>query len=119
MQRFSDLRVWRRSHSLVLEVYKLTRQLPAEERFGLVSQIRRAAISVTSNIAEGSKRSHAADYAQFLCIAQGSLAETHNLVLVCRDLSFLSPSRADPLIREIEEIGRMLTELRKAVLRPR
>ena len=66
MQRFTDLIVWQRSHQLVLTIYRLTACFPAEEQYGVTSQLRRAAVSVPSNIAEGSKRKHAQDYARFL-----------------------------------------------------
>jgi four helix bundle protein len=76
MQRFTDLKVWQRSHALVLRIYQLTAGFPAEERFGLGVQLRRAALSVPTNIAEGSKRQGSQEYARFLNIAEGSLAET-------------------------------------------
>ncbi len=66
MQRFTDLKVWQRSHALVLELYRLTEAFPAPERFGLIAQLRRTAVSVPTNIAEGSKRRTAQDYARFL-----------------------------------------------------
>src|SRR5262245_23081804 len=70
MQHFSDLKVWQRSHALVLEIYGATKSYPGDERFGLVSQLRRAADSVPANIAEGAKRETAPDYARFLNIAE-------------------------------------------------
>lgn len=97
MQRFTDLKVWRRGHSLVLGIYRATATFPAEERFGLVSQLRRAAVSVPANIAEGSQRDSPADYARFLNIAQGSLAEVQYLLLFARDLgSTLTITRGNP-----------------------
>ncbi len=76
MQRFTELRVWQRSHALVLNVYRLTESFPQQERYGLTAQLRRAALSVPTNIAEGSKRLTSLEYARFLNIAEGSLAET-------------------------------------------
>jgi len=70
MQPFTELKVWQRSHALVLEIYRLSRDFPAEERLGLTTQLRRAAISVPTNIAEGSRRQHAPDFARFLNIAE-------------------------------------------------
>src|SRR5439155_650055 len=91
MQRFTDLLVWQRSHKLVLEVYRLTVGFPPDERFGLVSQLRRAAASVPTNIAEGSKRQSNPEYARFLNVAEGSLAETEYLLMLSKDLGFLLP----------------------------
>ncbi len=84
-QRFTELKVWQRSHALFLDLYKLTAKFPGDERFGLTSQLRRAAMSVPTNIAEGSKRQSNVEYARFLNIAEGSLAETEYLVLLSRD----------------------------------
>jgi len=80
---------------MVLEVYRLTSAFPPPERFGLVMQLRRAAVSVPTNIAEGSKRSSAAEYAHFLNIAEGSLVETEYLLLLSRDLGYLSTQAAN------------------------
>jgi len=95
MQRFTEIKVWQRSHALVLQLYRLTATPPAEERFGLTSQIRRAAVSVPTNIAEGSKRRTNADYARFLNVAEGSLAETEYLLLLTRDIGYLSAELAE------------------------
>lgn len=92
MQHYSKLHVWQRSHRLVLELYKQSQTFPPSERYGLTSQLRQAALSVPTNIAEGSKRIAPKDYAHFLNIAEGSLSETVYLLMVCRDLGYL---RAD------------------------
>jgi len=115
VQRFTDLAVWQRSHALVLHIYKLTREFPSDERFNLVSQIRRAALSVPTNIAEGSKRIGRSDYARFLNIAEGSLAETEYLLMVGRDLGYIANKSSVGPQKEIEEISKMLYGLRKAV----
>jgi len=115
MQRFTDLRVWQRSHALVLALYKLTDRFPRSERFGLVGQLRRAAVSVPTNVAEGSKRRSAADYARFLNMAEGSLAETEYLLLLSRDLGYATNEAAEPLLTEASEIARMLHALRTKV----
>ena len=115
MQRFKDLKVWQRSHALVLELYGLTQGFPRDERFGLVSQLRRAAVSVPANIAEGSKRRGSQEYARFLNIAEGSLAESEYLLLLSRDLGYLTAPATEPLFAEIEEIARMLHGLRVKV----
>ena len=115
MQHFKDLKVWQRSHTLVLELYRLTAKFPGEERFGLVSQLRRAAASVPTNIAEGAKRRGQQDYARFLNIAEGSLAETEYLVLLSRDLGYMSAAAAEAPLTEASEISRMLFSLRSKV----
>ena len=117
MQRFTDLNVWKRSHALVLKIYRLTAGFPADERFGLVAQLRRAALSVPTNIAEGSKRLGNQEYARFLNIAEGSLAETEYQLLVSRDLTYTAAENLQPLLREADEIARMLHALRTKVLR--
>ena len=117
MQRFTDLKVWQRSHALVLDIYRLTAGFPAEERFGLVAQLRRAVLSVPTNIAEGSKRQGSQEYARFLNIAEGSLAETEYLLLVSRDLAYTAAKTVQPLLGEADEIARMLHALRTKVLR--
>ena len=114
MQRFTDLKVWQRSHSLVLGVYKLTKSFPVEERFGLTAQVRRSAISIPANIAEGSKRRHNPEFARFLNIAEASLAETEYLLLLSRDLGHAG-RRAEPLIEDCADIARMLHALRVRV----
>jgi four helix bundle protein len=116
MQRFTDLKVWQRSHALVLQIYPLTCSFPAEERCGLVAQLRRTALSVPTNIAEGSKREGRQEYARFFNIAEGSLAETEYLLLVNRDLSYATARDARPLLQEIDEVARMLNALRKKVV---
>ena len=115
MQRFTDLKVWQRSHALALRVYKLSKELPAEEKYGLVSQLRRAAVSVPTNIAEGSKREGNQEFARFLNIAEGSLVETEYLIMLCRDLEFLTSAAAAPLLAEIKEVATMLHYLRMRV----
>lgn len=115
MQRFTDLKVWQRSHALVLEMYRTTRRFPAEERFGLTAQLRRATLSVPTNIVEGSKRQSSQEYARFLNIAEGSLAETEYLLIVSRDLAYLSKEAVDELLLEIVAIARMLHALRMQV----
>jgi four helix bundle protein len=86
-------------------------RLPADERFGLVSQIRRAAVSVPTNIAEGSKRQGYQDYSRFLNIAEGSLVETEYLIMLCRDLHFVEDAAVAGILAEISEIAKMLHNL--------
>src|SRR5712692_9270689 len=115
MQRFTELQVWQRGHSLVLSVYRMTTGFPQNERYGLTSQLRRAALSVPTNIAEGSKRLTSQEYARFLNIAEASLAETEYLVMVSRDLGYITPAIATAAFRDVAELARMLHGLRERV----
>jgi four helix bundle protein len=115
MQRFTELKVWQRGHALVLSVYRMTTGFPLNERYGLTSQVRRAALSVPTNIAEGSKRITSQEYARFLNIAEASLAETEYLLMVSRDLGYITTIMADKAFLEISELSRMLHGLRKKV----
>jgi four helix bundle protein len=112
MQHFRELKVWQKSHALVLNLYRLTKGFPGHERFGLTSQLRRAAVSVPTNIAEGTKRRGKQDYARFLNIAEGSLSETEYLVMLSRELGYLQRQEAEGPLSEISEIARMLYALR-------
>jgi four helix bundle protein len=115
MQSYQQLRVWQRAHALTLAVYRLATSFPADERFGLCSQLRRAAVSLPANIVEGSKRQSAADYARFLNIAEASLAETEYLLLLALDLGYVSNEAHQPIAAEIDEVARMLYALRVKV----
>jgi four helix bundle protein len=115
MQPFTDLKVWQRSHALVLQIYALTRVFPAEERFGLIAQLRRAAISVATNIAEGSRRQHPQDFARFLNVAEASLAEVEYLLMLTKDLGYADALAVQPHLVEVDEIQRMLFALRRKV----
>jgi four helix bundle protein len=115
MQRFTELKVWQRAHALVLAVYRLTASFPADERYGLTSQLRRATVSVPSNIAEGSKRRSNHEYAHFLNLAEGSLAEAAYQLILSRDLGYATPAAVEPLTAEADEVARMLNALRLKV----
>lgn len=114
MQHYTKLQVWQRAHELVLSIYRSTASFPKEERYGLTSQIRRAAVSVPTNLAEGSKRTQA-EFARFINIAEGSLAETEYLVRLARDLNYLSDEVTAPTLRETDELLRMLFGLRAKI----
>jgi four helix bundle protein len=111
MQDFRKLEVWKRNHALTLGVYQATRAFPREELFGLTSQMRRAAVSVGSNIAEGCCRGSDADFARFLQIGLGSAGELENLILVASDLHLLRPPNASQLDADVTTIKRMLSGL--------
>ena len=115
MQHFTKLLVWQRSHKLVLAIYWASGGFPRSEQFGLTSQLRRAVLSVPANIAEGSKRQSQSDFARFLNIAEGSLAETEYLLMVSRDLGYIEPPAASRYLKETSEILRMLSGLRTTI----
>jgi len=115
LQRFTELKVWQRGHALVLKVYQLTTGFPLVERYGLTSQLRRAALSVPTNIAEGSKRISNHEYARFLNVAEASLAETEYLLLVGRDLAYVTPAAANACFSDVAELAGMLHALRRKV----
>jgi four helix bundle protein len=109
------LKVWQKSVSLVEACYRITVVLPREERFGLISQIRRAATSVPANIAEGFGRWNSRELAHFLSIANGSLRELETHLIICVRLGFIADHAAAPLYRNIDELARMLYALRERV----
>ena len=113
IETFEQLDVWKEAHRLVLEVYRLTRPFPDIEKFGLVSQMRRAAVSVPANIAEGFKRRRAGDKARFYNIAQASLKDLRYYFILCRDLGYLA--NVETVRDACDHIGRMLTRLISAV----
>lgn len=111
MHDFERRFVWQRTHQLTLEIYRLTTRFPAEERFGLVSQLRRSAASVPANIAEGTGRDSPREFVRFLRIASGSASETRYHLILSRDLGWIAVEEFTRLNREIDEIRRMLTAL--------
>jgi four helix bundle protein len=111
MQDFRNLRVWRAAHAAALTTYRLTTTFPAEERYGLASQLRRAAASVGANIAEGCGRSSDADTRRCLQIALGSACEVLNHALLARDLGLLDASSFAALEDELSPVRRMLVRL--------
>jgi four helix bundle protein len=111
MKDFRKLSVWEKSHSLVIEIYKITASFPKNETFGLTSQIRRACASIPANIAEGCGRDGEAELARFLQIALGSASELEYHILLARDLTFLDEKSYDNLNNRVTEVKRMLTSL--------
>ena len=110
ISNFQDLLVWQKSHQLVRRIYSEVR-LPQEERYGLESQIRRAAVSVPANIAEGCSRRHNKELIHFLNIALGSLNEVKYYVILCRDLSFISVKDYESIYQLCVEVDKMLNSL--------
>jgi four helix bundle protein len=111
MQDFRNLRVWRLAHAATLTTYRLTARFPEGERFGLMSQLRRASASVGANLAEGCGRSTDADARRCFQIALGSACEVLNHALLARDVGLLSPDEFQSLEREMEPVRRMLVRL--------
>lgn len=118
-QSYRDLDAWQRSMDLVTEIYALSKSFPREEQFGLVNQIRRAAISIPSNIAEGQGRIHAADFIRFLSIARGSLAETETQLLLAVRLEYIDRDSAKPAWALAQNVGRLLNGLINSLERKR
>lgn len=108
MKNFRDLNVWEKAHRLTLRIYHITKAFPTEERYAITSQLRRTAVSVPTNIAEGCGRSSDADFGRFLEIAFGSASELEYLILLSRDLEFIDSASHNKLANEVGEVKRML-----------
>ncbi len=105
---FENIIAWQKAHEFTLHVYDITRDFPADEKFGLTSQFRRAAVSIEANIAEGYKKLSKADKLRFLNIAQGSLEECRNYIILSRDLGFISSEQFNTLVQSIENSSKLL-----------
>ena len=108
---YKDLIVWQKSMELVAKVYRITLELPAAEQWGLVSQMRRAAVSIPSNIAEGYGRQATGEYRHHLSISRGSLLELETQVLLCEKLGYLEARSTKAMEAEIEQISKMMRSL--------
>jgi len=108
---YRDLAVWQKSMTLVTNVYLITKQFPREETYALTNQIRRAAVSIPSNIAEGKSRRSTKDFIRFAMIARGSIAELETQLLISQNLSYVSNDKLEPLLKDTAEVGRMLNGL--------
>ncbi len=111
IKSYRDLIIWQKGIALVKEVYKLTRKFPRAETFGLMSQLRRSAISVPSNIAEGQARQHTREFRQFLFTALGSLAELDTQLYIALELNYLNTEEIAGIDEKITEIRRMIRGL--------
>jgi four helix bundle protein len=110
-QDTSKLIVWQKSHELVLKLYEVTKDFPKDEQFGLTSQIRRAAVSIPSNIVEGKARGSNKDFKRFLLIARGSLEELKYQILLSNDLNYINEDTYKDLLKTTKEVGRLLNGL--------
>jgi four helix bundle protein len=111
VQDFRKLKVWQKAHTATLSIYTATEKFPAGERYGLTSQMRRAASSIPANIAEGCGRSSDADFGRFLHHAMGSASELEYFLLLARDLKFLGSAPHERITVDVQEIKRMLASL--------
>ncbi len=112
---YKDLTVWQKAMDLVEECYRLTNDFPRNEEFGLKSQIRRAAVSIPSNIAEGSVRHSSNEYCRFLAIALGSTAELETQIELGRRLGYIHDADVQSLVNGCQEVGKMLNGLRSSI----
>jgi four helix bundle protein len=112
---YRELQVWRLSMALTKDVYKITRRFPDDERFGLISQLRRAAVSIPSNIAEGQARYSQREFLRFLSNARGSLAEVETQLLLSTELGYVPEEEMNKLTRRTAEVGRLLNGLYSAI----
>lgn len=115
MNNFRELKVWKKSIDLNKDIYSITSNFPKHEQFGITSQIRRASISISNNIAEGCGRYSNQEFKRFLNIAFSSAYEVENMIIICFELNMLSISQNDKLITQIQEIEKMLVGLIKKI----
>ena len=115
LKNYKELKVWQKTYQLCLEIYRVTKKFPREEIYGLTSQIRRSAVSVPSNIAEGYGRKTKGEYIQSLYIAYGSNCELETQILLSGDLAYIEAQNFERLQREVEDIERMLKALIKSL----
>ena len=118
LKSYQELEVWKKSIDLAEMVYRTSAEFPVEERFGMTSQVRRAATSIPANIAEGAERHGPREFLQYLSIASGSLAETETFLILALRLNLAKSGQIDALLAQSEEVGRMLNGLKRS-LRPR
>jgi four helix bundle protein len=110
-QSYRDLIAWQKAMKLVTEIYAATHHFPSEERFGITNQLRRAAVSVPSNIAEGQARFSQKEFHHFLCQARGSLVEIETQLMIARDLKYIDPGKMEALLALTDELGKILNGL--------
>lgn len=116
IKSFTDLIVWQKGHAFVLEIYKTTSFFPKEELYGLTSQMKRAVISITSNIAEGFVRHSKKEKVQFYYVALGSTTELENQLLIAKDLKFITSERFNFLFEKAIEISKLMNSLIRSII---
>ena len=112
---YKDLIVWQKSIQLVTDIYSITKTFPSDERYGIVSQINRAVISIPANIAEGWGRELSKNYLQFLRISRGSLMEVETIVLISKNLNYINEKDFREISKKIDEVGKILQGLIKSI----
>ncbi|HYU48159.1 MAG TPA: four helix bundle protein [Terriglobales bacterium] len=112
LRGYRDLSAWQQAMAMVTEIYRITRAFPKEELYGLVSQIRRAAVSIPSNLAEGHGRNSRNEFRQFIGQARGSLSEVETQLEISKNLGYVKADVADALMAQADAVGKMLTGLR-------
>jgi four helix bundle protein len=115
LKSYKDLKVWQKSYNLCLDIYRTTKEFPKEELYGLSSQIRRSAVSIPSNVAEGYGRKTTADYMRSLYIAYGSNCELETQILLAGDLKYVEKGKLNKLKNDVAEVERMLMALIKSL----
>lgn len=115
IRSFYDLDAWKKGHLLALEIYKITKEFPKEELYGIVSQLRRAASSITANIAEGFARYHFKDKVRFYYNARGSVAEVQDFLLLAKDLKYINLENCKSLGEKANEVGKLINGLIKSI----
>jgi|SRR3989338_4106254 len=113
IKSFTDLRAWKEAHQLVLRIYKISKHFPNDERFGLSDQIRRATVSISSNIAEGFSRNSNSEKKQFYYFSLGSLSETQNQLLIAKDLGYISKDEFALIANHTVSVSKLINALIK------
>ncbi len=114
INNFTDLKVWQEAHKLALIIYQITKDFPADEKFGLISQIRRAVVSITSNIAEGFSRISSKEKLQFYNISRGSLTEVENQLLLAKDLKYVTDVQFTEVYKQLIFVHKLLNSFLKS-----
>lgn len=116
IKSFTDLDAWKEGYKLALLIYQITRDFPKNEMFGLVSQMRRCSVSITSNIAEGFSRDTRKDKARFYSISQGSVTELQSQLLIARGIGYIKRESFEPIARKAVKVHKIITGLKKGTL---
>lgn len=111
IKSFKQLKIWQKGIEIVKQIYHITNKFPKEELYGLTSQMRRSAISIPSNVAEGFKRYHRKEYKQFLHISLGSAAELETQLIIAKELQFINKSVLDEFVEMLDHLSRMISAL--------